>query len=49
MSLVRKQFSIGDSTTLECWIFVIRHVDGKPDEFWFKGSDIAEFLEYKNA
>lgn len=49
MSLVRKQFSIGESSVLECWIFVIRYNDDRPDEFWFKGNDVAEFLEYKNS
>ena len=48
MSLVRKQFSIGDASTFECWIYVIRGVDGRPDEFWFKGHDVAEFLAYTN-
>lgn len=47
MSLVRKQFATNTDTPFDCWIFVIRHDDGRPDEFWFRGRDIAEFLEYK--
>lgn len=46
MSLVRKQFTISESASFECWIYVIRGVDGRPDEFWFKGHDVAEFLGY---
>lgn len=46
MSLVRKQFTINESSAFECWIFVIRHTN-RIDEFWFKSNDVAEFLEYK--
>lgn len=47
MSLVRKQFTINESTSFECWIFIIRNTNGI-DEFWFKGRDVAEFLDYEN-
>lgn len=45
MSLVCKQLTINESTTFDCWIFVIRNANGV-DEFWFKECDIAEFLGY---
>uniref|UniRef100_A0A2S2P650 Bro-N domain-containing protein n=1 Tax=Schizaphis graminum TaxID=13262 RepID=A0A2S2P650_SCHGA len=46
MSLVRQRFEVNDTTAFDCWIFVIRRNDGAADEFWFKGNDVAEFLDY---
>lgn len=46
MSHVRKQFTINEAKFFKCWIYVIRQTNGV-EEFWFKGREIAEFLEYK--
>jgi len=46
MSLSKQTFKISDAIKFECYIFV--KINSKGDtEFWFKGKDIAEFLEYK--
>lgn len=45
MFLVRKRFSINADTSFECYVFVVKRDDGQ-DEFWFKGRDVAEFLEH---
>lgn len=46
MSIVRKKFVIDKTSSFECYILVINNSKGK-EEFWFKGRDIAEFLEYR--
>lgn len=47
MSLVCQRFELNETKAFDCWIFAIRRADGGPDEFWFKGNDVAEFMEYK--
>ena len=45
-SLIKKTFIINDST-LDCWIVVVQSENGIP-QFWFKGRNIASFLDYKS-
>ena len=45
LSLVKKTFEINNSA-LDCWIVILQSDAGVP-EFWFRGRDIALFLEYK--
>lgn len=47
MSLIKKSFTLGKST-FECWIY-ITYNSLNNIEFWFKGENITEFLEYKNS
>lgn len=46
MSLIKKSFILGEAN-FDCWIYIISNSSGN-DEFWFKGRDIANYLEYKN-
>lgn len=46
MSLIRKPFALNDTLLFKCYTFVIKKTYSS-DEFWFKGHDIAAFLEYK--
>lgn len=46
MSLIKKSFILGEAH-FDCWIYITRNLSGN-EEFWFKGRDIANYLEYKN-
>lgn len=46
MSLVHKTYVNNYTDPLDFWIFVI-HCDGLKDEYWFKATEVASFLEYE--
>ncbi|VVC37833.1 BRO N-terminal domain [Cinara cedri] len=46
MSLVSEQFSFGGDVPFECYIYVVKKADGT-EEFWFKGHDVADILDYE--
>lgn len=45
MSLVKQSYVVNEDIVFDCYILILK-IDNKV-HFWFKGSDIARFLEYK--
>lgn len=45
MSLIKKSFALSEDIVFECYILILK-IDNII-QFWFKGADVAKFLDYK--